>query len=936
MMKQQVMKFSSRWKGFAGWDRIITSRSYCTKVIINDFWNGFYRDYEDKCTMRCYSSPYYSEVIDLLMDKKKSNGVLNDRVNMSAKELQDLQIDIEDLTMKFDDKNIFKETPNLTKLLIGTDLQNCKSYLYDKLDKDLYSTSIELFGPYTLEAIIIYVLALLFNSLNNAPYVKLATLLETLNRTVIAQGIITMKDRAKSQGFSREEVQRIEDELNNAIKDKKCIIGTSLVQFMMERRLINAVELKEDDNSKKKGQSFKKSFLVVVCNFDLSIIPLKLNLPMICKPLEWEHLSEKDFHFDFEKDNRKPYLLSDMVGGYLSRPSFDIYNAVSPLSSFDKNRFSLLTSRNLRNFNIELDEHRYKEMCHILTGLQSQGFKINQKLLEFIKKNRALLEQEGLLMPEMLAHVNLKEAFDLVRVHYNRNEQIKGLMNITDLLKELGLRVQNARYQDFIIRLASAYESFVFYMPAILDFRGRIYRSGVLHFHGPDIAKSLLVFADTNQDGMNQSYQDIVATAAAFKYKKFHLYEDALIWYKENHSLIYASDESLICFSKGASDPYQFLAKALSYDTEYMNVPISQDATASAYQIMSYFLLNEDMAMRTNLIPHPDGQIQDVYTYLLHDLKLFLQRRLNDPFKMEIIESKLDRKLIKSLFMPLIYGKTLNSMVKDIRLQFGELLSTEDSYKVAKHCNEFMKEKYPDIISFMKLISSVSWFSSALDRAVDYSVPYFTTKQDYMAFIKEEITVYERASKKKRRVTLTVPTMIRDKRKTQAAACANFIHQKDAYIAMKVVESLLKKGAPIYTVHDNFLTTPTYVRMLPDIYTDVIAKMGHPLQIINEFIRMNLINPYRTMKEIPAPLLYHYHELPFPSDSLSSFLNALSPSKQKQWNTKVDEFLQLYNNYVRVVCTKGYEDPNHQLIKEKWNRFKKILVNRIHNYSLHY
>ncbi|KAJ4715245.1 DNA-directed RNA polymerase [Melia azedarach] len=282
--------------------------------------------------------------------------------------------------------------------------------------------------------------------------------------------------------------------------------------------------------------------------------------------------------------------------------------------------------------------------------------------------------------------------------------------------------------------------------------------------------------------------------------------------------------------------PFQFIAKVLCDDgvQEFNKIPITQDAAASAYQIMSYLLLNEEMAMRTNLIPHPDGKIQDVYTYLLQDLKEFMHHRINDKLKMEIIESKLDRKLIKKLFMPLIYGKTLISMEKDIRLTYGQLLSIKDTHNLAKLSNEFWIHKYPDIVNFMKLIIFVSWFCSAKDRAVFYSIPFFTTKQDYMSFKKENISVYERSTKKRRRATLSIPTTKRDKRKTQSATCANFIHQKDAYIAMKVVESLLSQRVDIYTVHDNFITTPPYVKVVPDIYTKVFISMGHPLQIIND------------------------------------------------------------------------------------------------------
>ena len=36
---------------------------------------------------------------------------------------------------------------------------------------------------------------------------------------------------------------------------------------------------------------------------------------------------------------------------------------------------------------------------------------------------------------------------------------------------------------------------------------------------------------------------------------------------------------------------------------------VPQDASASAYQIMSYLLLNEEMGRRTNLLPSPDEPI---------------------------------------------------------------------------------------------------------------------------------------------------------------------------------------------------------------------------------------------------------------------------------------------------------------------------------------
>ncbi|KAM3324036.1 hypothetical protein P3S67_005187 [Capsicum chacoense] len=133
-------------------------------------------------------------------------------------------------------------------------------------------------------------------------------------------------------------------------------------------------------------------------------------------------------------------------------------------------------------------------MCNILNGLQRQGFQINSNILEFIKNHRATLEKVSLLMLGILAHVNLKEAYDLLRKSYFLNKDIKNVSSLSDLFKELENRVQTARYEDFIIRLASSYEGYVFYLPAFMDFHGRIYHSGILHFHERDLARSFILF----------------------------------------------------------------------------------------------------------------------------------------------------------------------------------------------------------------------------------------------------------------------------------------------------------------------------------------------------------------------------------------------------------------------------------------------------------
>ena len=60
-----------------------------------------------------------------------------------------------------------------------------------------------------------------------------------------------------------------------------------------------------------------------------------------------------------------------------------------------------------------------------------------------------------------------------------------------------------------------------------MDFSGRIYRLGILHFHERDLARSLIVFASdapalehTTEESLKHIRKQL-ACAAAFKYKKF-------------------------------------------------------------------------------------------------------------------------------------------------------------------------------------------------------------------------------------------------------------------------------------------------------------------------------------------------------------------------------------------------------------------------------
>jgi len=91
----------------------------------------------------------------------------------------------------------------------------------------------------------------------------------------------------------------------------------------------------------------------------------------------------------------------------------------------------------------------------------------------------------------------------------------------------------------------------------------------------------------------------------------------------------------------------------------------------------------------------------------------------------------------------------------------------------------------------------------------------------------------------------------------------NFIHQKDAYIVMSVIETMQIINAPVCTVHDNFISTATYYDLLPSIYSNVIREIRPPLLMINDLIYMNIIKPVLRSKGAKELIMHHIMKITF-------------------------------------------------------------------------
>lgn len=313
-----------------------------------------------------------------------------------------------------------------------------------------------------------------------------------------------------------------------------------------------------------------------------------------------------------------------------------------------------------------------------MNKLQGQPFKINHPFLNFLIDNDDFLVKKGLLMPSFLLKININEVADRVRKFFVEGKSLyeRHKVSFGSVMQILSTNIQRARYERTIIEMASAFDGYQFDLPAFLDFRGRIYRCGILHFHERDLARSLILIDDDGRKYLSVNpyeIRDTYMTTAAFQNKSFRSESDALQWVSSQRDEIDSwenrpysewrdsvkectnTDQLLIHYSMGSKNPFQYLMYLWGYMHNrdslyyYFQAPIIQDASASAYQIMSYLLLNVPMAKRTNLIVdsanEAEQRIEDVYTQILHEFKAFLNKEMTNSSLKTTYNMYIDRKI---------------------------------------------------------------------------------------------------------------------------------------------------------------------------------------------------------------------------------------------------------------------------------------------------
>ncbi|KAL2930262.1 putative DNA-directed RNA polymerase [Bienertia sinuspersici] len=195
------------------------------------------------------------------------------------------------------------------------------------------------------------------------------------------------------------------------------------------------------------------------------------------------------------------------------------------------------------------------------------------------------------------------------------------------------------------------------------------------------------------------------------------------------------------------------------------------------------------------------------------------------------------------------------------------------------------------------LIRLIGWFASVLETPVLYVTPFFSTSQIFKVMEAHSIWVYDKLKKRKRKVTLRVPSKVkRDRTKTKISTFVNFIHQKDAYITMCVVKKIMDRRAPIYTVHDNFITNSHNCKEIPIQYLEnlVLHAKDYGKDVDVQALQETSFSEMVVSKDLIDKLF-----LDILPEHIKNYKQRL-----KVWNANVSRFKTYYYGYPHSVCCK--------------------------------
>eukprot|EP01122_Echinamoeba_exundans_P012953 TRINITY_DN5568_c0_g3_i1.p1 TRINITY_DN5568_c0_g3~~TRINITY_DN5568_c0_g3_i1.p1 ORF type:complete len:1002 (-),score=139.58 TRINITY_DN5568_c0_g3_i1:35-3040(-) len=378
---------------------------------------------------------------------------------------------------------------------------------------------------------------------------------------------------------------------------------------------------------------------------------------------------------------------------------------------------------------------------------------------------------------------------------------------------------------DFQLKLevAERFSARTMYFPHNMDFRGRVYPIPPhLNHMGGDLSRALLVFAEGKPLGERGLRWLKIQIANLYGKDKIP-FDDRIKFVDQKLPEIFDSAKNPLDGGRwwlDADEPWQCLSACMEL-TEALEspdplsyvstLPVHQDGTCNGLQHYAALGGDPQGAKSVNLLP--SARPQDVYS----DVAALVQARMaqdsrNGVAMAQLLEGKVDRKIIKQTVMTSVYGVTfigarqqINNALKDRGIVSDEQMY-EASVYIAKKTFESIREMFTGAKEIMEWLAQCASVIAKKGRLVSWVTPLgLPVVQHYRQPNRTHIvrTALQSLILPDEEKADRIPV---NKRQQRSAFPPNFVHSLDSSHMLLTALLCEKKEITFASVHDSFWT----------------------------------------------------------------------------------------------------------------------------------
>jgi DNA-directed RNA polymerase, mitochondrial len=401
------------------------------------------------------------------------------------------------------------------------------------------------------------------------------------------------------------------------------------------------------------------------------------------------------------------------------------------------------------------------------------------------------------------------------------------------------------------------------YLPATLDFRGRVYAKPHLNHQRADYVKALWLFAEGKPlDTAGLAFLKIhVANTGDFEKVSKATMTKRLEWVNTNLEKLIATAEDpwADLWWTDADSPFCFLAGCHELARYYENpetyvchLPVSIDGSCSGLQHYSAMLRDPEGAEHVNLIPSEEPK--DVYKEVANIVNELVRNETDSTFAQEWLAHKIDRKVTKRATMTLCYGSKQygwrEQLMEDFMREYSKEVALGQRPKhpfsepgkasayMAKQLDAALRSTVKAAVEGMDWLQELSSLLASENKPVIWTTPIgFPVVNGYYEPILRQVDIKIKGKRKRQQLLLGYTDKLK-RTKQRSTIAPNFVHSFDACHLMMVALEAKKQGINSFLlIHDSFGCLPTDMALFSHIVRSQFVKLYEnfdPFQAVHE------------------------------------------------------------------------------------------------------